>query len=187
MMRHRFFDVVKILDAKGIFRKQASAAPTSKFVQIEYEEDVTFDAVAIGCQPADRSGVEEGYDANGESFSFLAIACGGGSRGRPFLRYASTRGSLPIIHHVEWPRNPLKRIRTMAFSVNLKTLLCIAYDGSIYVVPALSMVLRSRYDVSSRKTDAPEVLRSDGSGPSLFKLAEKRANERGVPWKISSK
>ena len=182
---YSIYELVRILDSRRSFKLDSLdvGAPSDPgddcipgFSDSLYDESATFDAVAVGSIEEDHG--EDTFDHGGDdyvckaSFSFLALACSGG---RILLRYSksSVRGSssLPILRHLKWLQGPLKRIRCMSFSNDLVHLACVAYDGSMYILPALSVALKSRYAASNNDPDG-------GPNCSLFRTAAKRAQDR---------
>ncbi len=92
---------------------------------------VRFEAVASA-----RSGA----GGAGSSFAFLALYCSNQSL---LLRYtASTLRSRAIVRYLPWFKDDAKRVVSLAFSGDARRLLCLCADGSLFVVAALSLVLR---------------------------------------------
>lgn len=87
--------------------------------------------------------------ASSSSFSCLAMFCSNQSL---LFRFVAL-GQHGTLHCLPWFNNDAKRILSMHFSGDVKHLLCLCADGSLYVVSVLALVLHGGPGASQQAAD----------------------------------
>ena len=117
------------------------------------------------------------------SFSFVALYS---SNKCLLFRYSSSILDAPRVRYLPWFRDRSKTIVSMSFSGDVKRLLCLCADGSLYVVAAHSLVLRdgltSQQDVEDSAKHLASYARSvkaTSSGGAEDRYVKKNGNREG--------